>query len=353
MNKLIIDNFEALLKQAEAEFLYKELHLQKGDNNSHFFRVKAIKNVLGILKRLDFVINSSEDLIGIPGITETTLKRISEILKTGHLIEIKNKYDAQTQTTLDNIKALTDIIGIGNANAKKLILENNICSVAQLKEAVTAGKIKVSNQVMLGLKYNGVVKGAIPRSETTHIYQYLKTTARSIDSKLSILICGSYRRGAATSGDVDVLLYHPTVRTEDQIKNATDYHLPQYLEILVTVLSNKQFLLDDMTDKNYQTKYMGFCQYLECPVRRIDIHYTAYDNLATASLYFTGPHQLNVVMRQLAKNKKMRLNEHGLYSVQKETKKKLLINNEKQVFAQLGMDYLTPKQREIYNTGKK
>ena len=37
--------------------------------------------------------------------------------------------------------------------------------------------------------------------------------------------------------------------------------------------NGKPLLIDDMTDKNIVTKYMGFCKYKNNPVRRIDIRY--------------------------------------------------------------------------------
>ncbi len=200
-----------------------------------------------------------------------------------------------------------------------------------------------------------MVKGNIPRKEITEVGKYLEKEAHKIDPELEIMICGSYRRGKATSGDIDVLMYHPDVITTKQIMNPKKYKLDSYLEIFVDTLTDEGFLLDNMTDKNYNIKYMGFAKYKKSPVRRIDIRYIPYASLPTAMLYFTGPYELNTIMRSAAKKRGMILNEYGLYTIDEktgETKAPVKINSEADVFEALGMDYLTPEERESFSTGK-
>jgi len=48
-----------------------------------------------------------------------------------------------------------------------------------------------------------------------HLLQTL-TLIRQVDPKLTAEVCGSYRRGAATSGDMDVLMTHPEYISESQ-----------------------------------------------------------------------------------------------------------------------------------------
>ena len=40
--------------------------------------------------------------------------------------------------------------------------------------------------------------------------------------------------------------------------------------------NNKPLLRDDITDKNYETKYMGFLKYKDNPFRRVDIRFVNY-----------------------------------------------------------------------------
>jgi len=60
--------------------------------------------------------------------------------------------------------------------------------------------------------------------------------------------CGSYRRGAATCGDIDILITH-----------AKGASLEGVLHKLVTRLHQAQFLTDDLSYGSGGDKYMGVC----------------------------------------------------------------------------------------------
>lgn len=353
MNSQIIEQFSLLAKQIEAEQLNAQVENDVKEMKMHKFRLQTVKKILSILKKLDFEVTDASDLKGIAGIGEGTMRRVKEILETGHLSEIKNKYDKEKQDKINSIQELEQVIGIGSSIAKKLVTQHGITSIDQLKKAIKANKLKVSELVKLGLKYYGVVHGNIPRKEIESIDKYLVKQAHKVDPSLEIMICGSYRRGKLTSGDVDVLMYHPDVKTTKQIIHPKNFGLDAYLEIFIQQLTDEGFLLDHLTDKNYNMKYMGFCKYKTNPVRRIDIRFIPYNSLPTAMLYFTGPYELNTVMRSAAKKRGMILNEYGLYHVDDDGIKTLVkVKSEADVFKALGMDYLTPEQRESYSTGK-
>lgn len=352
MNRNIIEQFNLLFKQIKAEYLNAQVENQPKEMIMHSFRLKSIQKILGILRKLDFEITDAQDLKGIPGIGEGTRRRVKEILDTGTLAEIKNKYDKKKQKKIDAIQELEQIIGIGSAVAKKLVIKENITSITELKKAIKSGKLKVPDAIMLGLKYHGIVEGAIPRSEVVATEKYLLKEAHAIDSDLEIIICGSYRRGKPTSGDIDVLVYHPKATTTKHIMNPNQFGLEPYLEVLVDRLTDNGFLLDQFTDSSM--KYMGFCKYRNYPVRRIDIRFIPYNSLPTAMLYFTGPYELNTIMRTAAKKRGMILNEYGLYKIDEDngSRTSVKIKSESDVFKALGMDYMTPEQREIFSSGK-
>ncbi len=353
MNSKIIEQFNLLIKQIEAEYLNAQVENNDKEVKAHKFRLQTVKKILSIIKKLDFEITDPSDLNGIPGIGEGTKKRIAEILSTGKLSEIHNKYNKEKQNKIDSIQELEKIIGIGSSIAKKLVTQYGITSITDLKKAIKSGKIKVSEQVLLGLKYYGIVQGNIPRKEITQTEQFLQKEAHKLDPDLEVMVCGSYRRGKPTSGDVDVLMYHPDVKTSKELLNPEKYGTSAFLEIFVDQLTDKGFLLDSMTDKNYSMKYMGFSKYKNNPVRRIDIRFIPYKSLPTAMLYFTGPYELNTVMRTEAKKRGMILNEYGLYKLDENSVKvPMKIKSEADVFKQLGMDYLTPEERETFSTGK-
>ena len=292
MNSNIIQQFTLLEKQIEAEYLNAKVENDIKEEKMHEFRLKSIKKILRALKNLDFEIEDATDVKGIPDIGAGTIKRIKEILETGKLSELKNKYTSEKQKQIDSIQELENVIGIGSSTAKKLISQYGIRSVAELNEAIGTGKIKVSNSIKLGLKYYGIVQRNIPRKEITTINKFLIKEAYKIDPNLEIKICGSYRRGKPTSGDIDVLMYHPKMLTTREMLQPIKYGLKPYFNLYVEQLTEDNFLLDDITF-NSNKKYMGFCKYKNNPVRRIDIRFIPYKSLSAAMLYFTGPVELN------------------------------------------------------------
>jgi len=349
MNKLIIEQFTMLTKQIQADHTAS---LSKGDNKEatkHAFRLKSIKNALNALKKVDFEIVDANDVKNVNGIGKGSLERINEILTTGKLKEISEDVNEKVAGILE----LSKVIGIGNKKANYYATKYNIKSIKQLKDAHDKNKIILDDKVILGLKYYGVIQKNIPRKEITMIRKYLQRIGKDIDDQLEIEICGSYRRGSLESGDIDVIMFHPYMKKLDHIKNPIKYDLINYLESFVTFLSESGFLLDHMTDKNFKMKYMGFCKYKLNPVRRIDIRLMPYDSMSASLLYFTGPVELNIVMRKEAQKKDMLLNEYGLFKKEAEgsvipIKTKI----EKDIFTKLGMPYLTPIERNIYSNKK-
>jgi DNA polymerase beta len=356
-NTTIIKQFDLLIKQIKAEISNAQVEGNSKEVVSHQFRLRSIQRALAQIKKLKEEITDSVSLKGTPDIGTGTLNRIDEILKTGTLSELKNKYAGEKQTKIDSIQELENVIGIGSAGAKKLVTKHGITSVKQLKKAVANEEIEVTNLVKLGLKYYDRLQDKIPRAEIKTIEKYLKKEVGKIDDDLEMEICGSYRRGKPTSGDIDILLYHPDVKTVSDIKKQKKGE--SHLEQLVDSLTKKGFLIDSMTDKNYQIKYMGFCRYpfdkkssgtdKLRDVKRIDIRYIPYRSLPTALLYFTGPYELNTIMRSAAKKRSMILNEYGLYKIVDGEKKMVKIPDEETVFTKLGMDYLSPIEREKHS----
>ena len=57
----------------------------------------------------------------------------------------------------------------------------------------------------------------MPRSEAEEIGNIVKQAACDVDPALECMICGSFRRGKSTCGDVDVLVSHPDGRSHQGV----------------------------------------------------------------------------------------------------------------------------------------
>lgn len=336
VNELIISEFDKLVKQIEREIDNEPDRKKKMVN---MFRLKQISNALTFMKKYKDVIKSGDQLKEEKGFGKGIIERINEIIKNGSLSEITTvEKDVEIAGYID---ALKEVYGIGDVKAHELVTKNKIHTVDDLKKAYVLGKVKLNNNVVMGLKYYGIYKQQIPRKEMTQMEKYLQNTALKINEKLEVRICGSYRRKKPFSNDIDCMLTHPKIKTMDDIKNKKNY-----LHKFIEQLRDDLFIVDALTGDNVETKFMGFCQYSKKkPVRRIDIRYIPYNSYYAALLYFTGSGSFNQNMRQDAKKLGYKLNEYGLFKKDGKEFKQVKITSEEDIFKKLNMEYVLPEER--------
>jgi DNA polymerase/3'-5' exonuclease PolX len=334
-NQKIVKEFEQLIEQIKIQI---DNAPTTKDYISNSFRLKQISNSLEIIKKFPKEIKNGNDLKDIKGIGKGTIKRIDEILSTGKLEEVKIK--KKEKKYAEYIEELQKIFGIGHTKAYELVTKYNIKTIDALKKAYNDGTVDLPDQIVMGLKYHDIYKQNIPRQEIDKINQYLNGKAKEVNNQLNITICGSYRRGKKISNDIDVLIAHPNVKTKLQLMSKDNYLIK-----FINLLKNDKFILDDLTDKEPEKKYMGYCKYNNNPVRRIDIRYIPYDSYHAALLYFTGSGNFNKKMRGVATSMGYLLNEYGLFKLQNGKKKLIKTSSEKEIFEALGMEYLPPEKR--------
>jgi len=348
-NIIIIKEFERLIKSIQNDI---DNAKSINDNKAvltNTFRKKNIQNSLNIIKKYTkkISIDNLSELKEFKGIGKGTIERIVEILSNGKLDELKDFKENKNEKLL---KDLTSIVGVGHITAIEFI-NNGITSIKDLKKKIKNNQIIVNEKIKLGIKYYGKFFDNIPRDEITEIKKILEKIIKRINKyyslsnldKYIIEICGSYRREKLLCGDIDVLIskYNTDTNNNDNIN-----HLKRLIKRLKKPLklnNNQPLLIDDITNKNYETKYMGFIKYKDNLIRRIDIRYVPYDVYNSALLYFTGSAELNQKMRHIAKKMGYKLSEYGLTKISDGTIIK--IETEKDIFNFLNMDYLEPKNR--------
>ena len=345
MNIVIIKEFEKLINFVQHQI---DNSTNIKDKTANGFRLRQNKTILLTITKYpdEITLDNLNEFSKLPGIGKKTIDRIKEILNTGKLEELKD-FNNENKEDENIINELTSIIGIGRVKAVELI-KLGITSIKSLKQRIKKGEIELNEKIMLGIKYHGKFKGEIPRKEITLISGLIKSVINKLNRKLNedekyyFEICGSYRRGKNTSGDIDVLISKlGTVYEKEESVN----HLGKIIQLLKSDIkknNEEPLIIDDMTDKNFETKYMGFCKYLDNPVRRIDIRFVPHDVYPSALLYFTGSAELNKKMRQMAKTMGYKLSEYGLT---KEDGTKVKINTEYDIFKILKIEYLEPKLR--------
>lgn len=89
------------------------------------------------------------------------------------------------------------------------------------------------------------------------------TEAKSIDEKYCLTVCGSFRRGLPASGDIDILITHPTFvsashepKSSDLIVSGKKSPKP-LLEKIINKLTEMKFITDTLGfgDSKYMVKF--------------------------------------------------------------------------------------------------
>lgn len=293
-------------------------------NEDKKWNLRALLIAINAIKKYDGEIISGKHVQSeLKGVGEKISKRIDEILKTGTLSELPNTSSTSTSTST-NLQNLLLITGVGIVKAKKW-LSLGIKNINDVKKAINDKLIKSTHHIDIGIKYYDDFQQKIPREEIDGMKQILMSM--SIIKKFEI--CGSYRRGALSSGDIDVLILGNN----------------NLLKKIVKDLTAIGFIIDNLTTKG-DTKFMGVCRLKQGYIaRRIDIRVVDSDAYYTSLIYFTGSKNFNVYIRNKALENNFSLNEYALTNL--EDNSKILLKSEKEIFDILKIPYVSPEMRNI------
>ncbi|XP_029990960.1 DNA polymerase lambda [Sphaeramia orbicularis] len=321
-NKHITDKLEVLAKA----------YTHQGDK----WRALSYSKAVNALKSYHKPVTSYQEACQIPGIGKRMADKIDEIMESGHLRKLDHIGEA-----VPVLELFTNIWGAGSKTAQLWYQQG----FRNLEDIAT--KAHLTHTQKIGLKHYDDFLDRMPREEAATIEKVVRDAALAVDSGLVARACGSYRRGKATCGDVDVIISHPDGKS----------HKGVFSKIL-QILHDSGFLTDDLVsheENGEQKKYMGVCR-LPGPGhrhRRLDVIVVPYNEFACALMYFTGSAHFNRSMRALAKTKQMSLSEHSLNKdVVRQGSVKVYGGNplptptEKDVFDILGIPYREPHERD-------
>lgn len=292
------------------------------------FKARAYQKGQETIMTFDGDITSASQLKGLPGIGDAIFRKLKEYEETGTIALLERERK-------NPINILTNIYGVGPKKAQSLITMG-LDSIEKI-HALSPEDINVlfnANQKK-GLEYYNDINQKIPRDEIIAFDKVFNQTMNECCVNSRYEIVGSYRRGKAFSGDIDVII---TNEQNDASVFAT----------FLDTLKSKDIL--EYTFSKGQTKSLTMCRLTpESEVaRRVDFLYTSPAEYPFAILYFTGSKIFNTVMRQRALKQGFTLNEHGISYMKsgvKGAKVEQTFETEKDIFNFLGMKYKTPEER--------
>jgi len=315
--KTIIDSLEVLRKRDVAD---KAVH-----------SARAYAKVVTQLKNYNGTITEYDDVKNITGIGAKMEKKIKEILETGTLAAAEN---ARELYNIDALDTLQKIYGVGPAKATDLV-KAGIISITQLRDEVKNNPKLLNDKQKIGLKYYEELLERIPRNEMEEHRDILQTLLPDYLSEYDTEIVGSFRREAANSGDIDVLIRVPF--------NVDAKTTKENLELYVMMLKDFGYIEEILALGEH--KCMAISRMYNGKARRLDLLMTPDEEYAYSILYFTGSDRFNVAFRQYAIDKGYTLNEHTLTPIKAGVQTPPYMKTEKDIFKFLGLRYIDPSKR--------
>ena len=301
----------------------------KGENP---FKTRAYTNGARALESLDEPLEKvvAENRLGeIKGIGEALQKKITELATTGRL----GYYEDLKASMPAGLLSLLEIPGLGPKKIKALHDKLGIASVEQLEQACKEGK--VAELAGFGEKTQANICEGIARRRT-YASRHLFSNAWRVSEPLleclrqhpDVIRCstaGSLRRCKEIIGDIDFL-----------VSSKNPAAVIDYFTGLPDILS-----VNAKGDTKASVIVQGGIQ--------ADLRVVSDAEFPFALAYFTGSKEHNIVMRQRAIERGLRLNEYGLFRSKEETRDPNLLvacKTEEEIFQHLGLSYIPPELRE-------
>ena len=301
----------------------------KGENP---FKTRAYENAARTIETLSEPLDKvvAEARLGdIKGIGDALQQKITELVTTGRL----QYYEDLKASIPPGLVAMLDIPGLGPKKIKALHDELGLETVVQLEQACKDGKIaglkgfgaKTQTNILEGISRRRsyasrhLISEALPRAEP------LLEALRSHPDVIRCSTAGSLRRHREVIGDIDLL--------------ASSKKPAEVIEFFSSQPGIEKVLAKGETKASVL---------LEGGIQS-DLRVVSDAEYSSALLYFTGSKEHNIVMRQRAIDRGLRLNEYGLFHSKVETRDpKLLVKRrtEEEMFEKLGLHYIPPEMRE-------
>ena len=301
----------------------------KGENP---FKSRAYANAArtleGLAEPLDKVI--AENRLGeIKGIGEALQKKITDLAATGKLAY----YEELKASLPPGLLEMLQIPGLGPKKVKALHDRLGLETVAQLEAACQAGRVAVLEG--FGEKSQAkIIEGIQFRRQyaSKHLLVDALAAADPILERLrghpDVIRCstaGSVRRGKEVIGDVDFLV------SSKQPEAVIEFFTRQPGILSVSAKG----------DTKASVVLPGGIQ--------ADLRVVSDREYPFALAYFTGSKEHNIVMRQRAIQRGLRLNEYGLFRSKEETRDpglRVPCSGEEDIYARLNLAYIPPELRE-------
>ncbi len=301
----------------------------KGENP---FKSRAYANAARTVEGLDEPIDKlveGDRLSEVKGIGEGLQEKIKLLVTTGRL-----PYYEELKASIQ--PGLVEMLGIPSLGPKKVRALNQrlgVCTIEELEAACKAGKVaaldgfgeKSERRILEGIEHKRQYASRHLLSEALALAEPILNELRKHPDVGRCDVAGSVRRFKEVIGDVDFI--------------ASSEKPESVIECFVTRPG-----IASVTARGATKASVILAGGIQA-----DLRVVGNSEYPFALAYFTGSKEHNIVMRQRAIHRGLRLNEYGLFRSQQETRDPALrvsCRTEQDIFAALDLAYIEPELRE-------
>ncbi len=296
--------------------------------NENPFRIRAYRNGAKAIRELDESVESilddtSRDLANVPGIGKTLVEKSRTLIDQGSLPQLEKLRKEVPEVVIQ----MARIPGLGAKKAARLEEELKLETLADLRAACEQGRVgklkgfgaKTEQAILEGLAIAEQAAERIYWSAGDQLADSIGEHMQSCQAITQMQWAGSYRRGRETIGDLDLLI----MATD---REAAMDHFEAYPERTQTI-ARGETKISIRVGKAFQ----------------VDMRAVEKNQFGAALQYFTGSQAHNIHVRRLAKEKKLKVNEYGVF---KEDGTQVAGATEQEVYAAIGLPWIDPELRE-------
>jgi len=294
--------------------------------NENPFRVRAYRNAVRVVRQhpqsFSELVAKGADLSLLPGIGESLAEKIKTIVETGRFPALE-KAKRRTPVALST---LMKIRGLGPRKVQALYQQLNIRSIADLKRAAQAGRIRslqgfgarTEANILTELEAHRQTERRMNRLEASEIIKPLVAYLRGVKGVKQVAPAGSFRRCTETVGDIDLLI--AASRGSRIVDRFVEYG--EVAEVISRGGTRSTVRLRS-----------GI---------QVDLRVVPEVSYGAALHYFTGSKAHNIALRSRAQRKGLKINEYGVFKGDR----RIAGRTESEVFKAMGLPYIEPELRE-------
>ena len=299
--------------------------------NANPFRVRAYRNgartVRDYPEQMQSIVgDENRKLTDLDGVGKDLADKIATLVATGTFPMLEELQSQVPQSVL----TLLRIPGMGPKKAATLYKELNITTLDELRAACEAHQVrglkgfaaKTEEMILAGMALAQTADERMTWAEADMHAQSIKAWLEKCGGVEALEVAGSYRRGRDTIGDLDFLVVASDV---DKVMDRFAA-LPE----AAAVIGRGPTKIALRTEGGLQ----------------VDMRVVPAESFGAALVYFTGSKDHNIVLRGLAKDRGLKINEYGVFRLVDGEEKPIAGRTEQEVYAALDLAWIPPELRE-------